>query len=419
MMDISLSEKIQLHKSEAEWLFAYCAMIQADRARQECGWMKPETLQDPDLRRFWTLVLEGEDGTQASIHTGITYKLMGYDSRVSNTYSGLEAYAAAITDDQYLIAVSESLGKIAGMIGKYKIPEIKDEIASLGLMAPLGGLTIPTASDVAVEFLGHLDDKPDTIMTGIPLFDTKFGGFYRQTLSVLAARPSMGKTALALQIAKETAIAGKKVIYFSLEMAQRFLWARMALGEAKVSAIKLKTHTLSEHDRQALIDATNTLVGKLNDRLFIDDRSGITSADIWQAVSRIRPDLIVVDHLAKVLDTGDNESHRLGHITSAGKRIAKEFNLASLYICQLNRDVERRTEKRPGMSDLRDSGEIEQDADAVIFIHRPDYYTVSGMEVGVSPTELCIAKDRDGVRGGYVKAQYNLSQQRFYGEAKE
>jgi replicative DNA helicase len=344
---------------------------------------------------------------------------MNYDQKINNVFADLTSFAAAIVDDEYLFEVSGRLAKAAGSLVTRDIPDLKAQIAEIGALSPQTDLQIPTSTDVAVKLLSTLSDNPDTLITGIPAFDRKFGGFTKKTLTLLAARPSMGKTGLALQTAYENAIAGRSVIYFSPEMASEKLFARLALGDAKIPAIKYKTRTMTEGEQTRLVDSINRLVEKLNDNLLIDDRSTITSADIWQAASRERPDMIVVDHLGLLQDKNENNVRRLGDISWTGKAIAKEFNCASLYLCQLSRGVEQRENKRPMMSDLRDSGELEQNADVVLFIHRPDYYNNSGIEVGVSPTELLIGKDRDGIRNGMVKCTYNLSEQRFYGEARE
>lgn len=417
-MSTSISDDILMHKREAEWHFAFCTLANSDRARKECGWLKPEQIQDADIRRYWKLLLEGSDGSKAAVDCGIMYRLMSYDQKVFSTFNDLTVYAATIMDDEYLFQVSNKVGRMAGLISERDIPTIRGQIAEIGTLSPNSDLKIPTSTDVACKFLTTLSEDPSTMIFGIPVFDRKFGGMLKKTLTILAARPSMGKSALALQAARVNAAIGKKVIYFSAEMASEYLWARMALGATGIPAIKYKTRCLTEDEKEQLSVATGNLVDELSDHLFIEDKSNPTSADIWQACSRIQPDLVIVDHLAKVADLGDNEVHRLGKVTSMGKAMAKEFNVASLYLCQLSRGVTMRENKEPAMSDLRDSGEIEQDADAVIFIHRPDYYDTNGIELGVSPTKLLIGKDRDGIRNGKVACQYNLSKQYFYGESK-
>lgn len=417
-MTETITDQLLRHKREAEWLFAACAINSTNDARQLCGWLQAEQFHDVDLRRFWAAILGGEDGTKAAIDAGILFKIGGYLTREILHSWDITHYAAAIAEDIYLVEIAERAGQMMSLVSQRKSGEVRELVGEMGGLSSTGRLDIPDAADAGIAFLSTLDDKPDVIYSGIPDLDHKFGGFNKRNLVLVAARPSMGKTALALQIARTAAAAHKKVIYFSLEMAAESLWSRLACGDAGIDSRKYKTRSLSEHDRQSLVDTTNSIIGEIGDYLFIDDRSSLTTEDIWRACAQLRPDVIVVDHLSLVKEDADNEVLRLGKVSWGGKQIAKEFNLCAIYPMQLSRDVENRANKRPTLSDLRGSGELEQNADVVMFIHRPDYYNNNGQEIGVSPTELLIGKDREGARNVMVKAQYNLIQQKFYGETK-
>jgi replicative DNA helicase len=361
------------------------------------------------------LIIDGTEAAKAAIDTQILIELAGYQLDVVRSWD-LVSYAAAIAEDIYLTDMAGLATKVLCSIKDREIDAVKDTALEMGATAAVGQVDIPTSTDAGLEFISSIDEPPSTVITGIGDFDRKFGGFSRRSLTLIAARPQMGKTAIALQIAKVNAEAGRRVLYFSIEMSKQALWSRLALGAAGVDSRKFKSRSINPDERQRLIDKTGELIDALGDRLLIDDRSKVTTADIWRAVSQVRPDCVIVDHLSLVADEGDNEVLRLGKISWMGKALAKEFDCAAIYLQQLNRGVEARDNKRPILSDLRGSGELEQNADVVIFIHREDYYQQRVVEV--SSVELGIAKDRDGTRNQFVPCVYHLGKQVFYSEAR-
>lgn len=256
-----------------------------------------------------------------------------------------------------------------------------------------------------------------SIRTHIPRLDEAIGGLERQTLTVLAARPGMGKTTLAFQLARNIANYGNKVLFYSLEMAEAALWAKAVCG--------------AEHERWKDIRAM-ALDGKIPDPLFnrlskqaekmmsmyqesilIDD-SVNTTGTIILGIDKYRPDLVVIDHLRLVKDQGESENKRLGAISERLKDIAKDFNCAVLCLAQLNRNVENRESKRPELSDLRDSGEIEENADLVMMLYRPDYYDEPGIKPVDSRTEVLIRKFRDDIGNRRIMLTFNTAEQWFY-----
>jgi replicative DNA helicase len=330
---------------------------------------------------------------------------------------GYEAFAQSIADDNYMFSIAEKLGPMAAAIGTRDQVRLQNLITKISDRATTTSYEIPTAYDVALEFAETVGLDNQMHKTGITPYDNAIGGLAVNTLNLIAARPSVGKTALAWQIARNMAAAGKKVIYFGLEMSATALWARAACGATELS---LKDHYNNNFDDNTilkLIDVSATLMNNYGENLLIDDRSKLSSADIWKAVAKYQPNIIIVDHISLLSDKAENEIKRLGNITWEGKQIAKEYNLVSIYLQQLNRGVENRTEKRPTMSDLRDSGETEQNADTITFIYRADYYKV-GQPPLVSDTELIIAKNRDGDRNIVASVRYHLKRQWFYSRAE-
>ena len=225
----------------------------------------------------------------------------------------------------------------------------------------------------------------------------------------------MGKTALAFQIARM--MANKhKVIYFSLEMSKMQLWRRAVAGLCGVTLEKLRKNEFTQDQREQISAKSMEAASQYGDRLLIDDATSITTDYIWEKVARYKPDVIFVDHLGLMTEHRYDNSipKKIGLLSAGGKRIAKEFNLCAIYLSQLSREVTKGENKMPTLKDLRDSGEIEQDADNVIFIHRDDYYDDPKAIINpVSNALLNIAKFRDGERGRVVGVDYHLKEQWF------
>jgi len=274
---------------------------------------------------------------------------------------------------------------------------------------------MPTAAQVAEKFITRVNDGNRSVMTWIGNLDHALGGLERQTLTVLAARPSMGKTALSLQIARNVAQNGGKALVFSLEMSDVSLWARMACPVVDVDWRDVRSGRISDIKRGELIRSAKDLVERYGDRLLISD-TWHTTETIWRTVASERPDLVVVDHLRLVKDEAQSEVKRLGMITERLKDMSKAYGCATLLNAQLSRKVEERSDKRPILADLRDSGEIEENADIIIMVYRDDYYTYN---TGAnSETELLIRKFRDGPANIQVNLMFNKRSEWFEERSK-
>ncbi len=238
--------------------------------------------------------------------------------------------------------------------------------------------------------------------TGFIDLDRKLAGLHPSDLVILAARPAMGKTALALNIATNAAISGAGVGIFSLEMSRAQLATRMLCAQARVDAQKVRTGFLSrENDWPRLTDAAETLYGL---PLYIDDSPGLNITQVRSKARRLKsinPGLkvIMLDYIGLLV--GDNRVSRERQVAEASqglKALAKELEVCVIALSQLNRGVEMRDNKRPRLSDLRESGSIEQDADVIMFIYRDDYYNKENSpEPGVA--EVLIEKQRSGATG--------------------
>lgn len=239
------------------------------------------------------------------------------------------------------------------------------------------------------------------LATGFRELDEMTSGLQPSDLIIVAARPSMGKTALCLTIAQNAAIDEKAVVgFFSLEMSKEQLVMRMMASEAKVDAARFRRGILSREEWERLARAIGTLAEA---RMFIDDTPGISVLEMRAKARRLaaeqkRLDLIVVDYL-QLMSGGRSESRQqeVSQISRELKGLAKEMNVPVIALSQLSRAPEARNPPKPMMSDLRESGSIEQDADVVAFIYREDYYKPSDENAGMA--ELILSKQRNGPTG--------------------
>ncbi len=239
------------------------------------------------------------------------------------------------------------------------------------------------------------------VSTGFKKLNDYTAGFQPSDLIILAARPAMGKTSLALTIAQWVGIHEQKgVAVFSLEMSKEQLVLRMLCSEARVSNSKVRTGHLGERDFPALVDAASKIAEA---QIFIDDTPALTITEMRAKARRLHLEsplsLIVIDYLQLMRSPAYSHSREqeISDISRSLKALAKELNIPVVALSQLNRSVESRTDKRPVMSDLRESGAIEQDADIIMFIYRDEVYNEDTVDKGVA--EVIIGKHRSGPTG--------------------
>ena len=234
--------------------------------------------------------------------------------------------------------------------------------------------------------------------TGFSMLDQYIGGLNKSDLILLGARPGMGKTAIALNMAMSAAKkSGKTVVIFQLEMSRAQLATRLLSTEGFIDSKKLRMGNLDDDDWQKMAEATENL-NKLS--ILIDENSGITVPEMKAKCRRVSNlGLIVIDYLQLMHapKRTDNRVQEVAEISRSLKIMAKDLNVPVLCCCQLSRGPEGRTDKRPMLSDLRESGSIEQDADIVLFIYRDDYYNSEGENHNAA--ELIVAKNRHGETG--------------------
>jgi len=252
-----------------------------------------------------------------------------------------------------------------------------------------------------IQTLAESDSPITGVPTGYHDLDFKTAGFQPADLIIIAGRPSMGKTALAVNIAENAAIKDKHcVAIFSMEMPAEQLTMRMVSSLANIDQHKVRTGKLDGDDWERF----RSTVGMLQEtKMFIDDTPALTPAELRARCRRISRehglDLVVVDYLQlmQVAGTAENRATEISEISRSLKAMAKELNIPVIALSQLNRSLESRQDKRPVMSDLRESGAIEQDADVIIFIYREEVYDKETDNKGMA--EIIISKQRNGPIG--------------------
>ncbi|MCH9742657.1 MAG: replicative DNA helicase [Proteobacteria bacterium] len=278
------------------------------------------------------------------------------------------------------------------------------DVAQLGQSGKKSFASSKDLLKACVEKISELYENPNQV-TGIQTFysdfDDKTAGLQKGDLVIVAGRPSMGKTTFAMNIAENVAVRGKKAVaVFSLEMPGEQLMMRMISSVGRIEANKLRTGQLSQQDWHSLTGA----ISKLSDApIFVDETAALSPLELRARARRLKREhdigLIVIDYLQLMRGNtpNTNRTEEISEISRSLKALAKELEVPVIALSQLNRSLEQRPDKRPKMSDLRESGAIEQDADIILFIYRDEVYHPDTEQKGVA--EVIIGKQRNGPIG--------------------
>lgn len=274
----------------------------------------------------------------------------------------------------------------------------------------------------AYEFISSLAAKDKDGVTGVPTgfkeLDKMLGGFHNSDLIIVAARPSMGKTALGLSIALNVAVYNQiPTAFFSIEMSSTQIAVRLISAESRIDQQSIRTGKLRQDDHDRIIKS----LGRLSDAPFIiDDSPMLNILELKAKCRRLKAEhdikLIIIDYLQLIhAPKAESREREISIISQTLKQIAKELEIPVISLAQLNRSVESRTDKRPMLSDLRESGSIEQDADVVMFVNRPERYGIMEFEDGSSTEnmgEIIVGKQRNGPTG-IVRLAFQKDYARF------
>lgn len=334
------------------------------------------------------------------------------------TAANVESYVKIVEDNYMLRCVIDTSTEIATLAYEHdgEVSDILDQVESkiVSIIKNRSSSEFKTIQDVLNEVQSNLEklatSKGD--VTGIPTgwyeLDKLTSGLHENQLIILAARPAMGKTAFALNLATHVAsTTNRTVAIFSLEMPAEQLATRMIASLGQIEGQKLTSGNLVNEDWKRVTEAKSQLA---NAKLYICDDAGVTVGDIKSKCRRLATseeglDLVIIDHLQLLTMGGNYGNNRQAEITDISrnlKKMAMELKVPVIALAQLSRGVEQREDKRPKMSDLRESGSIEQDADIVALLYRDDYYQAV-KEMGEAPdpslSELIIGKHRNGSTG--------------------
>ncbi|EOT39140.1 replicative DNA helicase [Enterococcus columbae] len=353
-------------------------------------------------------------------------------SQATPSASGVAHYAKIVKDKSTLRELIQAANRI--LTDGYNQEESVEEIveaAERGILTvsekrnSTGFQTIADVLNRTIENIDRLSVQNEEITglpTGYPELDRMTAGLQKEELIILAARPAVGKTAFALNIAQNIGTrTGQTVAIFSLEMGAESLVNRMLCAEGTIEAAHLRTGQLSEEEWRNLIMAMGSLS---RTSIYIDDTPGIKVSEIRARCRRLAQEkgnlgLILIDYLQLIEGSGrESRQQEVSEISRQLKKLAKELKVPVIALSQLSRSVEQRQDKRPVLSDIRESGSIEQDADIVAFLYREDYYQRQGTEDDKAQEEqavddvieVIIEKNRSGARGTVellFKKEYN------------
>ncbi|PYF42603.1 replicative DNA helicase [Metamycoplasma alkalescens] len=347
---------------------------------------------------------------------------LGYLSENAGFISEIEIYAKNIIDQYKIDRLDELVKEVEDTI-KNKVFNISDLLSHIQLslinidISEINS-TYEKIGDTANTILQQILKKEENdigvgLKLGFPELDEVLLGLNKGDLMILAARPAMGKTAFALNIANNVAKRGKTVLFFSLEMSNPQLVQRMMAIDSSVSIARLKIKDLDIEDQRNLI---HTVEDMSTWNIFINDKATLTISDISTLSKRFarnaKVDLVIIDYLQLIGDASkrsqENRQLEVAKISRSLKQLGRELECPIIALSQLSRNVEKREDKTPLISDLRESGAIEQDADRVVFLHRDDYYKNKKNneqaqnnendqeKVQASLTNVIVAKNRHG-----------------------
>ena len=348
---------------------------------------------------------------KAGLTDGNTRSYLAQLMEITPTSANVMEYAAIVQDKALLRSVAQAAGEITALVqeGVGEAGEILEASEqkiyairrgrSAQEMVPLRAI-LPDVLDRLGEMSEHENHLPG-LSTGLSAIDQKITGLNKSDLILLAARPGMGKTSLALNVALNVARAGGTVAVFSLEMSREQLATRLLSSEALVENNRLRTGLLRETDWEKIAGAA-TVLNRLD--ILIDDNPLLSVADMNAKCRRLEGlCLVVVDYLQLMTSAGgngrggENRQQVVSDMSRMLKIMAKELNVPVICLSQLSRANEKRDDKRPQLSDLRESGAIEQDADIVMFLYRDDYYNEDSEKHNIA--ECIVAKNRHGETG--------------------
>ena len=397
-------DRVNARRAEIERMFAYLARLRPLAVVTSCGWLLPSAFYHRVLGAWWSDILASvsagasmQDADAAVTAAVVRHGLREEDFDAAAIGQSPEGLAREIHRLAGIASAGHALGDMARAVARMDDVALREIAETIITPGGAGGNAAQQGRlDAAASSLVEMIEAGDTsIRSGIPKLDRWFGGWPRSELTLIAGRPGMGKTVLGMQTAEHMARSGHTVVMFSLEMSREMLIARRASAISGVIWRDVLTGQVSHDDRLRFQRAAARWVGEVRNLLVYD--GGYTASQMWEIAAAVSADVVIVDHMSLVEgERGENENLRQGNISKTLKRLAKALKIPVIVLVQLSRAVEQRSDKRPVLSDLRDSGEHEQNADNVLMLYRDDYY--NPVKHDVVPAEVLVRKFRNGPR---------------------
>ena len=410
---------------EAEKALLGAVLIDPDCLTQIGDLLEPDNFYVSAHQRIFSEIVKLSEQNEPSDIVTVAERLKPYSSEstlLSTSYlvdltqncpvsQNIEYYAGIVRLNYYrrkiILACQntiKSASSFEGNIDSY-LEDLEKEFLSISNKFDKGGMNSwqDVISSTIQEIEERLNQKSN--ITGVPTgfidLDNHLGGFQKGDLIIVAARPGMGKTAFALNCAVSAAKTGKNVAIFTLEMRKEELMMRVLASEARIDSSRLRRGDLSDQEQDLLVHSTRQMCD-IKSNIGIDETPSITMMELRSRCRRFKKefglDFVVIDYLQLIGTSStrrnDTREREISEISMSLKAMAKELEVPVMALAQLNRGPDMRNDKRPKISDLRESGSIEQDADLIMFLYRDEYYNPQSESVGVS--EVIIGKNRHG-----------------------
>ncbi len=420
------------HNDEAERNILGACLLSGDIATDVVGKLSADdfyhTRHKEIFRAISRLVAEGKSPDLITVYEAWENPDAQYLSGLTDMIPmNIELYCDIVRDKSIRRAMISMLSEIVRDCyeSTLETSDLVDSLNQTALKIPSqreasGPVHISSAVGIAIDEISrqYANKEPVTgISTGLADLDSKMSGLQKGEYIILAGRPGTGKTSLALKFADQAAADGEGVLFFSLEMKAVRLVKRILAAGARVPGTKMKTGHITESNMNDLVRYANLTASR---NIYLDDTPGLTITELTARAKRIAMQsnigLVIVDYvqLARGL-SNDNRVLEVGQISSGLLALAKDLNVAVVALSQLNRNVEHRTNKRPTIADLKESGALEQDADVVLMLYRDELYNSDSPLKGIA--EIIIAKGRD-IGNWTVKVGFNGERTEFFDLAK-
>jgi replicative DNA helicase len=427
----------------AEMHLIGCIFLRPEVLDDVAAIVQPSDMQDPANGIIYKRIIELREARKSVDPTLVTESLRSSgDLERAGGYAYIELAASSVLHvahaSYYAECVKlssqkkglgelgrEILNKVHGESPEEIIAFVSKKLASIDAQgAPLSLSSARDAASKAVASVMNAKNKQQRagITSGIDEYDVKLGGLQAGELVILAARPACGKTSLGMQTARANAATGNRVLVISCEMSDQDLALRIIAGDANVNSVDIRSGTYSDDDLDRIVKAADEFAAM---PLTILDMPRCKVADIRRAARQVIREhgelaLVVVDYLGLITSSMDSRVPRhlqVGEVTQALKEFAREMRIPVLVMAQLSRESENAKNGRPRLSHLRESGNIEQDADVVMFIHRPELYQPEDPDLK-NKAELIVEKNRNGPILD-IDLMFSPERTRFYKKAIE